>query len=668
MKRERSIVIAVGASLLLATAHCGGTSRGGRTSGDGAPHAAVSSTASPEAPARTYTLKNIERWTRTQATGYETFTDPDGEIRVHVLETSEGDLGKAIESAIARVGRKPGLIERRRASGAPDERFQEILVVTLTNDGDEHVTQAIAYKHATDASRVYVFVVDGPTKSVSKRGAEVQRIMSSLEVEGAERLVVDVENRKPFDQARQTALLAFIEQARERSGVPGLAVAVVTPEGTVTRGFGTREQGGAKTVDADTQFMIGSITKSFSTLLLATLVDDGKLRWEQPAAEAYPEFRLADAARTQDVQMQHLFCACTGAPRQDMELIFEFSKVAPKDVFREISKIPLTTAFGETFQYNNQLTAAGGFIAGRIAEPSVKEPGAAFSKALRARVLDKAGMSDTVLEVSRVQSRGNYALPHGIELDASTSLVPLTNEGFVTPIAPAGALWSTANDMAKYIELQLGHGQMKNGTRVVSEANLTRTQTSQVAVSNDVGYGLGWAIGKQRGLTVIEHSGGTIGFNSDVAFFPELGVGLFIVGNRSPTPMTREVRERLLELLFDLPAKVEGKHVHNLAEMKRSLVELSAKASKDPVAAELMGTYHNDRLGTVVLKTTPKGAMLDAGEWMGRLAVFDPKERPNTLLLLDGLLKGLTFQVQTKEGKKSLLLTASQSDYVFTRR
>lgn len=411
--------------------------------------------------------------------------------------------------------------------------------------------------------------------------------------------------------------------------------------------------------------MIGSITKSFSTLLLATLVDEGKLRWEQPAKEAYPAFRLGD--RTDEVQMQHLFCACTGAARQDMELLFEFANKPPQAIFDDVANMKLTTAFGETFQYNNPLTAAGGYIAGMTATGLTK-PNAAYAKALRARVLDKLGMADSGLDLERVRARGNYAMPHGLELSGETKVVPLEHEGFVMPVAPAGALWSTANDMAKYLALQLGRGAVGE-TRIVSEENLERTQTVQAKVTNDAGYGMGWIVGSYRGLTAIEHSGGTIGFNSDLVFFPEIGVGLFIAGNRSPAAMTGAVRARLFELLFDLEPRSDGDHEQNIAELRRLIGLELTKTIDAPVADALLGTYDGGVLGAIQLVRDAEGrVVLDAGEWKGRLAVYDPKERPDALLLVSGPARGTALQIVEREGKKALMIKHSQTDYVLTKQ
>lgn len=93
-------------------------------------------------------------------------------------------------------------------------------------------------------------------------------------------------------------------------------------------GSGVRELGKPEPVDADTLFIAASNTKALTALLLAELVDEKKLRWDQPVVEAYPAFRLGDAQTTRQVLVKHLIRDCTGMPRQDMEAMFEFTDAA----------------------------------------------------------------------------------------------------------------------------------------------------------------------------------------------------------------------------------------------------------------------------------------------------------------------------------------------------
>lgn len=115
----------------------------------------------------------------------------------------------------------------------------------------------------------------------------------------------------------------YIAQAMQRAQVPGAVVAVVQGGRLVyQRAFGVRELGKDAPVTLDTQFMIGSAGKSLTTLLMATLVDAGKMRWDTPAQAVFPEFRVADTQLSQTLTLRDLVCACSGVPRRDFEIIF----------------------------------------------------------------------------------------------------------------------------------------------------------------------------------------------------------------------------------------------------------------------------------------------------------------------------------------------------------
>ena len=112
--------------------------------------------------------------------------------------------------------------------------------------------------------------------------------------------------------------------------IPGVAFALVDHGKVVFEGgFGERELGRGQPVDAHTRFMIASNTKGLTTLLLARLVDEGKLSWDEPVTDAYPDFRLGSPETTNRVQIKHLVCACTGLPRNDREWIFNTPRGTP---------------------------------------------------------------------------------------------------------------------------------------------------------------------------------------------------------------------------------------------------------------------------------------------------------------------------------------------------
>lgn len=656
-------------SLLLGTACSQPSTAAPNTPTEANPVATVAAE-KPPLPTRTYRLKTPARWTHTQAGQVDTWTAPEPEVKAHVIELTESDLDAASTKALRLVAPTTRLRERSRANAPANELFRAQRVVTMSDDSEENILQIIAMAHASIPDRMYVAVIEGPTKLLAKRGAELQQLMSSIEVDGVKEITFSPSQVTPLSDTTVEQLFSFVDRARARADVPGAALALVTPWGTWTRGFGAQGQGKnyAAAVSADTQFMIGSITKSFSTALMGILVDEGKFTWETPVQTVYPAFRLADEKRSAALEMRHLFCACVGAPRQDMEMIFEFADVKPMSIFDAVSRMILTTEVGETFQYNNQLTAAGGMIAGHVSEPRERDFSVAYGAALKARLLSPLGMTSTVLSQQAVQRRKNFARPHDVDLANHTHEVSLAAERFVDSVSPAGALWSTANDMAKYLGFQLARGKNAHGKRVISETNLVRTQTGQIAVSTDVQYGMGWIVGKTRGLQMVTHSGGTMGFNSDLVVFPEIGVGLFVVGNRSPSVLSSATRGRLLELLFQADIGAERKHAHTLSELQSLAEQGQKQLSADPIPDAWHGTYKNSLLGTVILRKAQVRSTFDAGEWQADAQMVAPGEMPNTFILSNGPLAGLKLTFTDTDGRRQLLLKASQSEYVFDRR
>ena len=159
--------------------------------------------------------------------------------------------------------------------------------------------------------------------------------------------------------------------------------------------------------DGDTLFMVASNTKALTTLLLAKLLDEGKLNWETPVTKLLPSFQLGDPDTTRRVLVKHLICACTGLPRQDFEWLFEYGGLTCEGAMKTLAGMKPTSEFGALFQYSNPLAAAAGFVGGHVAYPSM-ELGAAYDEAMRTRVFEPLGMAATTLDFTRAQA-GNHA-------------------------------------------------------------------------------------------------------------------------------------------------------------------------------------------------------------------------------------------------------------------
>ncbi len=136
----------------------------------------------------------------------------------------------------------------------------------------------------------------------------------------------------------RSATRSFVEASMKKFDIPGAGFALIDQGKVVYEGgIGVKELGKPDPVDAHTLFMAASNTKGMTTLLLAKLVDEKKLDWNEFVTKVYPNFRLADATVTQQVEIRHLICACTGLPRQDLEWLFEYKKYKPASTFTLLS-------------------------------------------------------------------------------------------------------------------------------------------------------------------------------------------------------------------------------------------------------------------------------------------------------------------------------------------
>ncbi len=173
---------------------------------------------------------------------------------------------------------------------------------------------------------------------------------------------------------------------------------------------------------------------------------------------------------------------------------------------------------------------------------------------LQRRVFDPIGMSHTTFSFDRVQADPDYAVPHGRNMDGKYIPLALDQEKVLMSVAPAGASWSNVQDMARYLITQLNRGVAPAGNRVVSAENLQVTWQPGVEVAPGVYYGLGWGVGSYKGVRLLDHTGGTAGFSSDLSFLPDANLGVVVLTNAGVTAaavrLPSAVRARLLPSLI----------------------------------------------------------------------------------------------------------------------
>ncbi|MFT4038146.1 MAG: serine hydrolase domain-containing protein [Thermomicrobiales bacterium] len=476
-------------------------------------------------------------------------------------------------------------------------------------------------------------------------------------------------------------------------GVPGVAVGVVQgDEVAFLQGFGVREQGQAEPVTPDTLLRIGSVTKSFSSLLSATMVDAGLVNWETPLVDLLPDFAVADADLTARLTVRDAFCACSGLPRRDWEFIFSANAMTPERLIASMATLPLTAPYGEKYQYSNQLVAVGGFAAAVADGGSPQALGHGYAIALRDRVLNPIGMPHTTYDLAEVVASNDYATPHAADLFGELQPVPLLmDDTWLVSVAPSGALWSSAREMVRYVQTELRQGVAPDGARVVSAENLEATWAPGIALpaapppapaamaAFAQHYGLGWVVGAYGGQRVIWHSGGTLGFSALVVFLPEAGLGVVVLTNGSGNAglLMYDVVFRLLESLFEQPATmgaVTAARLAGVTEWRAALV--ATIGALDPAAVEpFVGRWENPELGELALILRDGALTLVSGPYRSRLLpqLADDGSVAGYLLVappLSGFPPQMTFTFEGAGDDARVVLTtpadAGDPDLVYT--
>ena len=332
-------------------------------------------------------------------------------------------------------------------------------------------------------------------------------------------------------QARLARMEKMLDAKRKELGVPGMSVAIVKDDKIVfIKGFGVKDAERNLPVTPETLFPIGSSTKAFTGMLLAMSVDDGKLAFADSPKKYLPYFKLEDAEADKKITVRDLMMHDSGLTRT--ELVWYPGILNRREVIRAVGEAKPTAAFGEKFQYQNVMVSAAG-------EALASAENSTWEALMNKRILQPLGMKKTVLTLPELMRSKDYALGYEYD-DASKTAkrMPFRSESAMTSIAPAGAVYSNAEDMAQWIGFMLAGG-IFDGKRLVSEKNYNEVISPQFKNigGTDISYGLGWFLINRKGHKIIQHGGSIDGFRAEVSMMPDEKLGFVILTNSYKTSL-----------------------------------------------------------------------------------------------------------------------------------
>jgi len=340
----------------------------------------------------------------------------------------------------------------------------------------------------------------------------------------------------------------YVAKVQKQWGIPGMSVVVVKDNKVLfSKGYGVRELGKPEPVDTQTLFACASTTKAMTVALMGMLVDEGKLNWNDPVYKYLPELQLYDASATQEITIRDLLIHDTGVGGTDF---FTGAMTIPvNEMFRRMVMVKPSYSIRSGFIYQNIMYSAAGRIIERLM-------GKTWAEAIQERIFRPLGMLRTAPKRGYIKDN-NLTRPHYVINDT----IRVIDYGIDSEIGSAGAVWSSADDMGKWVICMLDSSKYSGGRLLKPETWLEifkpqtmvptdEYATMQILKPNWLTYGLGWYQHDYKGHKINFHTGSLAGagLTAITAQLPDEQLGIFAFGNLDHA----EGRHALIYKAFDL--------------------------------------------------------------------------------------------------------------------
>lgn len=430
----------------------------------------------------------------------------------------------------------------------------------------------------------------------------------------------------------------YIRAALTSTKVPGVSVAVVYNDKVVfLRGYGLRKAGEQAQVDPDTVFEIASFSKPITSTILAFLVGEGKISWDDRIVDIDPGFQLSSPETTRQIAIRDFLSHRSGLATESGDMLEDLGYSRPNILYR-MRYLPLPGQFRKTYAYSNF-----GYTTGAIA--AATKIGKPWETIADEQLYSQLGMTSTSSRFSDYEDRANKAALHVfINGEPVNRFVREADAE-----APAGGVSSSARDLAEWVRLQLAGGKW-NGKQIINADALAETHKPQICRNpadpakpnvcpGEQYYGLGWNVNTDSlGLTQVSHSGAFFqGAATAVYLIPEEHLGVLVLSNSTPIGLPESICLHFLDLVHY--GKPQREYLPLLAKVFSQMMSETQDASPDyatmvspkvAIAAKSLnayvGKYSNEYFGTVevsvqgdqlILRLPPRGSYHELAHWNG---------------------------------------------------
>ena len=416
---------------------------------------------------------------------------------------------------------------------------------------------------------------------------------------------------------------AYVAKAVRDWQTPGLAIAVVKDGKLVfARGYGVREIGKPAPFDTSTLSAIASTTKAITAAAMGMLVDEGKVKWDDPVTKYLPSFQLSDPYATREVTVRDLLTHRAGLGNADY--LWAVADLPAQEMLTRLRFVKPAYSIRSSFIYQNVMYIAAGEV---IAAAS----GMPWSKFVQSRIFEPLGMRNTYPLLSLVPGNANAATPHW--RFGRDSVVAIRKDRS-RAIGPAGDVWSSVADMSRWMMFLLDSARV-NGKRLLKPATFSELFTPQVMVPPDefyptmaltkphwTTYGLGWFQHDYQGRMLDFHTGSLSGMVSIIGLVPDARFGVYVLSNRDHVEIRHALMYKAIDTYLGNPRRDWSSELLTLYNARRAAADSQRadierrriKGTKPSLAlSKYAGVYEDSLLGRISVIESGGKLRIDAG-------------------------------------------------------
>ena len=384
-------------------------------------------------------------------------------------------------------------------------------------------------------------------------------------------------------EARLNGFDAYMEQVMKDWNAPGIGIGIVMGDKLVfAKGYGYRDYGKKLPYTITTTQPIASNSKLFTAVAVGLLVEEGKLRWDEPIKQFVPAIRFYNDELDRSVTIRDMLSHRTGVSRHDS--IWYKSSFTRRELWDRLRYLEPTAPLRTKFLYNNLMFTAAGQV---IEELS----GKTWEQFVQQRIFDPLVMSRSTLTIEDNIKGPEPAVPYSERRD-STELYRQPYYTAEVAIAPAGAINSNVQDLSRWVIALLNKGKV-DGKQVIPEAVLRETMAPSLGLPNsalesrgwgenlNAYYGMGRTISSYRGHLLALHGGDLPGFHSQISIMPNdnIGVIVLVIGDHV-APMYNGLTYNIYERLLGLSLTPWSERL-NEVRLKNKAAGTKARATAD---------------------------------------------------------------------------------------